>query len=958
MVFVALKRLVNRPLLTLLSIAGVVLAVGLVTSIPIFSQAVSFVMLREELAEMAAKTGRPLFSMRVYVLPSARYELPLEHTKELGRLIEETLVAEVGLPLLTISRHIETTGLIIRTLDKETPYGEPNTFLGETNLAVLPELESRIDILEGESMLDAAPSEGALSVWMHKTLADEMGIRPDELFEIRDLRRGATILVRIAGTWKASNPKDVYWFQNPDMTYRRVLLVREDDYEAIVEPVFQSQLGFVSWYMIMDDTKLQPEQMQDYLDGLEEGLKIIGKFLPDTRVDSSPMGPLENAIGREARLTVLLFVFSVPLIGFLLYFLTLISSITIRWQQRETAVMVSRGMRSRQLLIVGIIESVILIGIGCPLGILSGIRLAQLMGYTQSFMSFVWREALPVSPTAFSMPMVIAAVCATLLARLGPIYRSARTSVVEHERTRARAPTKPFWQRFYLDFLLLIPVWYAKIQLGKRGTLVPPSAVEEGASPETVSWFAQLMGRIYPDTLREQDPLMFLVPVLFTLALSLLLVRLFPLMMKTVDWLSGVGREATLYLAFRQLARQSSQYTSALLLVITSLSLGAFMASMAASLDQWLIDQVYYAVGADVLIKQTFNPDEAEGGGPIPTEGAWVLPISSYLEIPGVRDAARVGMYSATMSIPGRRSIRGEFIGVDRLDAPRVLFFRSDFGTASLGELMNQLALREDAIILSDRVMARGGFEVGDKVPLRIDVADVPLETDFTIAGTYRYFPTVYEEAENRTAIIGNLEFLFEQIGATLLHNIWLKVDPDSDKEAMISEVEKMGVFIGRWVDSRDEIAERQAEVERVGIFGTLTIGFLGAAVLAGVGLLVYNYASLQERLFRFTILRAVGLSLLQVISQVSIEYLVLMIYSVAGGTAIGVWASAWFIPFFQAADSNVLNPPMIVPLIAWLDISKISAAFSITLIVAQIAVISAALRGGVFQALRMGDRE
>jgi hypothetical protein len=165
MVFVALKRLVNRPILTLLSIAGVVLAVGLVTSIPIFSQAVSFVMLREELAEMAAKTGRPLFSMRVYVLPSARYELPLEHTKELGRLIEETLVAEVGLPLLTISRHIETTGLIIRTLDKETPYGEPNTFLGETNLAVLPELESRIDILEGESMLDAAPSEGALSVW-------------------------------------------------------------------------------------------------------------------------------------------------------------------------------------------------------------------------------------------------------------------------------------------------------------------------------------------------------------------------------------------------------------------------------------------------------------------------------------------------------------------------------------------------------------------------------------------------------------------------------------------------------------------------------------------------------------------------------------------------------------------------------------------------------------------------
>jgi len=241
---------------------------------------------------------------------------------------------------------------------------------------------------------------------------------------------------------------------------------------------------------------------------------------------------------------------------------------------------------------------------------------------------------------------------------------------------------------------------------------------------------------------------------------------------------------------------------------------------------------------------------------------------------------------------------------------------------------------------------------------MRVSVADVPLETDFTIAGTYTYFPTVYEERDNRTAVIGNLDFLFEQIGAVLLHNIWLKVDPDSDPDEMIERVEGMGVFISRWVDSRDEIADEQAKVERVGIFGTLTIGFLGSAVLSGVGLLVYNYASLQERLFRFTILRAVGLSLLQVVSQVSIEYLVLMVYSVAGGAAIGIIASDRFIPFFQAADQSVINPPTLLPLIAWNDISQISAAFTITLVIAQIAVIAAALRGGVFQALRMGDRE
>ena len=118
------------------------------------------------------------------------------------------------------------------------------------------------------------------------------------------------------------------------------------------------------------------------------------------------------------------------------------------------------------------------------------------------------------------------------------------------------------------------------------------------------------------------------------------------------------------------------------------------------------------------------------------------------------------------------------------------------------------------------------------------------------------------------------------------------------------------------------------ARIERVGIFGALTIGFLAAAVLSGIGLMVYNYASLQERLFRFTILRAVGLSLRQIVGQVGIEYVILMVYSIAGGAGIGALASALFIPFFQAADQNVLYPPTLLPLVAWDDIGRISAVF------------------------------
>jgi hypothetical protein len=237
-------------------------------------------------------------------------------------------------------------------------------------------------------------------------------------------------------------------------------------------------------------------------------------------------------------------------------------------------------------------------------------------------------------------------------------------------------------------------------------------------------------------------------------------------------------------------------------------------------------------------------------------------------------------------------------------------------------------------------------------------LSEIATSTDFTVVGTYRYFPTVYEQAEGLSAVIGNLEYLFERVGGAELHHIWLKIEPDADKAVLRHEVEEMGVFIKSWTEARERIAEEQAKAERVGIFGTLSVGFLSAAVFSGIGLLIYNYASLQERLFRFTILRAVGLSLLQVIAQVSIEYTILMVYSVAGGAAIGAWASSLFIPFFQAADKNILRPPSMIPYIAWKDIGQISGAFILVLVSAQIIVVAAALSKGVFQALRMGDRE
>jgi hypothetical protein len=110
----ARKRSFYRPELSLLSLVAVAFAVGLVTSAGFFAQAVDKVVLLQELATLTKATGRPPFSMRVYMMPSHDIPLPLEAAEKLTQHIAGTMAAEIGLPLITAHVEVESGGLMLQ----------------------------------------------------------------------------------------------------------------------------------------------------------------------------------------------------------------------------------------------------------------------------------------------------------------------------------------------------------------------------------------------------------------------------------------------------------------------------------------------------------------------------------------------------------------------------------------------------------------------------------------------------------------------------------------------------------------------------------------------------------------------------------------------------------------------------------------------------------------------------
>lgn len=924
----ALRRLFYYPGLSLLTLVGVVLAVGLVSSAAFFSQAVDKVMMNREMAEYTRITNRPPFSSRVYTFSSREVPLTLARAETLSENVSSTLRGETGLPVEWVGMQVDSGILRLRTASGERVGN--TTSDNNVNVMTIRDVAAHITVVEG-APIDQGASGDALDVWVHADMAETMGLQVDERWSVGTSASESFMPIRVAGIWRANDADDPFWLNDPAQSMLSTFLVRPGDYATHMEPLLDPDVRAVTWQVVLDESAAVPARGRAYAEGFARAEAVILKYLPDARL-TLPSVSLDKFVERQTALTTLLLGFNVPALGFLLYFLILTSAVVAYWQRRETMILIRRGMNRLEILTLTLLETVIIFLIGCPIGVGFGILLARMMGYTVSFLSFEVRPPLPVSIHGLNLPLIAATFGVILLTKLWSLFTIDRRNIVSQEREHVRPPRPPFWYRAWLDVLLIVPTWYAYRQLTQRGSLA-------------------LLIEDRPEDL-FRDPLLVIVPALFILTLSLISMRVFGVVMRLLDLLSGRVPSISLHLALRQLGRHSHTYINPLLLVIVSLALGVYTLSMAASLDQWLIDRIYYRVGADVAFKPFL---ESEAMSTEPSVGAsWIPPTGDYEALPGVVNAARVGDYQAVISLAGSTNNDARFLAIDRIEFPKVAWFRFDFSRESLGALMNRLAVRPDGVLVSQEFLEANNLRIEDRIQIQV-LADfgASVTDDFTIVGTYNHFPTVYED---QVAVVGNLSHIFSYFGMTMPHNIWLHVEEESSGEAVLEVVpDETGVDTRERMDAGGMIEEEQAGMERVGVFGTLSVSFLAATVMAAIGLLTYSFASLQERKFHFAILRAGGMNRGQIVSQVALEYAILTLFGGAFGVLIGSVTAELFVPLFRVTTGGGLVLPPLLPIVAQSEIIPLAGIFAAVMILLEMVLIATALYRRLFESLRMG---
>ena len=286
--------------------------------------------------------------------------------------------------------------------------------------------------------------------------------------------------------------------------------------------------------------------------------------------------------------------------------------------------------------------------------------------------------------------------------------------------------------------------------------------------------------------------------------------------------------------------------------------------------------------------------------------------------------------------------MNGRLLGIDRVAFPSVAWFRRDFASESLGGLMNLLASRTDAILLSEEALASTQLKIGDPLQGQVTMGGSGgYQPRFTIVGTYKYFPTVFPD---QPVAITNLDYLFSLTGGPTEHQIWLKLKDGAPVTNTLKAMSDMGVEPAGLQDAGALIGEEKAKTERVGVFGTLSVGFLAASAMALAGLLINTYASLNERLHSFAVLHAIGLQRRQILGQVFIEYITITAYGAAGGAVIGTMAAYLFSPFFRIAGIKNAPLPPLLPVVPENQIVQLAVTFALVMIGLELLVITAAL--------------
>jgi ABC-type lipoprotein release transport system permease subunit len=695
----------------------------------------------------------------------------------------------------------------------------------------------------------------------------------------------------------------------------------------------------------LDNVKFFRAQVSGNLPG-RNGVFTVGVF---TNIDKL----LAGLNGELSLLSLPLYVVVAQLVGLALLFVVAMAGILVDGQAVEIATLKSRGASGTQLLIGYALQGLLLAALSAAaaptLAALLSISLVRsfvpsaaglLAGpFGQRYVSGAASSQAVLLPAVVGAALGVAAVAAAAL-------RSARLDVLALRREQGRSTSVPFWKRYYLDVALAVLCGVGYLELGQFGGLNVRSAL--GSDTSTAS---------------GPDPLLLVSPALLLLAGALLALRIFPLAAQLGARVAARDRGATGMLAFAQLARGADAFARLTLLLTLAVGLGLFALTFQASLAQNARDRAAYLAGSDELVHLSLG-----------TSGSLSL-RDRYVKLPGVLGATPV--YRTLVTGSDQIGGNAPMLAIDSSSFAGVANWRDDYASAPLAQLMAQMHAHlqgahagEDGhpiwILVDQTFAANFHVRAGDRLSLSNTEGEAKLP--FVVGGIVDHFPTMFDGQLAGYLVVDMNDYFAALtnpvLGGSIVNGpneMWLRTSDDPQLAAARAKALTDANLLAAGIVDRRTLADQFAtEPLAAGMSGLLLVGAVTAAALAVIGSLVQAALSARQRVRQFAILRTLGTSGGQLVRMLLGEQLIVYLFGLAGGTALGAVLATATLPFLQFSSSLASPDQVGVPpyqlVLNMAGAAAFYGALLVAFVVALVMAAQVAATVGLGKTLRLGE--
>jgi len=923
-------------------LAGLAVSVGVVASIPIYSSgALQNAFMRQW---VTASDRRPPFGIMVsHWSQFSREAITLQQYLDLDKYLKENIEELLGRQAYS---YTQAGGLEVNRFDPEREDLAPAKY-PYADIRYMEGIENRVRITDGRWYSGEIGEDGVI-----EAVVDEEGLENLKLL----VGENYVFWYKVPGQYVEGRQKEVKLVLKVVGTFRPIEEMLSSP-EWVYSPPFEQSffvdkelfLGYLidelslsgtwDWYWVFDYTKVRVHE----LPALSKALGILetnaGMIMPETRLWNSPQRLFDYFTERAKAVSMFLSAFAVPILGMVFYYIILTASLAVSRRRNEIAMLRSRGASFFQIILTFGLEWLLLGGVAYITGPFIGLGIAKMMGASAGFLSFVGRKGLPVTIVPDASRYGAYALGLAVLACLLPVFGASRHSIVTFKQEMARSHRQALWKRYLVDFLLLGASYYGYRNLVQQKALM-------GELGELGS--AALM-----------DPLLFFVPIIFLLGSGLLVLRLFPYAMAFLAWATNRLPGVCWPLTARHLARNSREYTPLLLLLIITVSLGIYSAAAARTLSTNLEDRILYAGGADVIIKEQWTLPTSGGedeifivgeGDTVSSEPLiYEPPFYIHRELPGVVGAARVLTQNVSVRVGGNYRGSGQMMAIVPKEFGEVAWFRKDLAPHHFYEYLNALNRHQEGVLVSRQFLADNNLYAGDWIEL--SMKNQPIQV-FVVAAI-DYWPSLYPE--NGPIFITNLPHV-QHYTSLEPYSIWLKMEKGAQIEPAVDVLREKGIWVTSVTDTRIQLQDRRHDPNIMGFFGVLSIGFMVSVAVTIMGFFLFTIWSLRARMLQFGVLRAIGLSVRQLLIMLALEQLFTVGVGLGAGTLLGRLVSDLFLPFIEQGDQFNATVPQFLIIVERADLMKIYIVLGSMLLVGIVTLVAILFRMRLADAVKLGE--